>query len=409
MLTSWNQNNDQALSNDSLVKSLKYVDSHWNKLTCTNSKDTNTLVGLPNPYIIPSTGKNTKFKFDEQYYWDTFFIILGLTDKKYKKLAKGMIDNLVYLYEKFGIIPNASRVYSTGRSQPPLLTSMANLYKDRFGCSDAWFDKVMATAENEYNNVWMGQKHPHWRRIGKLNRYYDINGVHDLAEAESGWDMTTRFGRKCLDYYPIDLNSLLYKYEKDFAQHYADKGQSSVAGAWCRKANARAEKVDELLWSPRLKFYFDYNHEDEKRGPIWSLAAFYPMWAKMITHERAADLVKQLGKFEKSGGLTATTKPMVDLSIFGSVDTQWAYPNGWAPLHWIVIKGLDNYGYTKEAKKIARKWINTNLSWYEQHGQFSEKYNVANKGKMPVEGVYPNQSGFGWTNGVFVDLVKDYI
>ena len=51
-----------------------------------------------------------------------------------------------------------------------------------------------------------------------LSRYYDINMLHDLAEAESGWDMTTRFNRRCLDYLPVDLNSLLYKYETDFTK-----------------------------------------------------------------------------------------------------------------------------------------------------------------------------------------------
>lgn len=38
--------------------------------------------------------------------------------------------------------------------------------------------------------------------------------LNDMAEAESGWDMTPRFNRLALEFLPVDLNTLLYKYEK---------------------------------------------------------------------------------------------------------------------------------------------------------------------------------------------------
>jgi alpha,alpha-trehalase len=220
--------------------------------------------------------------------------------------------------------------------------------------------------------------------------------------------MTPRFDRKCLDFYPIDLNSLLYKYEKDIANWYRHKGDKKNTAKWEAKATERAHWVNELLWGNTRKFYFDYNFEEAKRGPIWSLAAFYPLWVGMVDADRAKELVKQIGKFEKQGGLTTTTRPIIDMSIFGSVRTQWAYPNGWAPLQWIVVKGLERYGYSEEANRIAKKWLKTNTDWYMAHGELIEKYNVVNPAKPPVTGVYPNQTGFGWTNGVYVDLARDY-
>jgi alpha,alpha-trehalase len=404
----WASNTNPNLQTHNTSKALKYVENHWQKLLFENKSDNGTLIGLPNPYLIPSTDKQAKFSFEEQYYWDTFFISLGLVDNQYKPLVKGMLDNLAFLYKRFGLIPNASRMYFTSRSQPPLFTTMVNSYKDKFGATQDWYEEMMAIAEDEYHSVWMGEKHPHWRKIGPLNRFYDINGLHDLAEAESGWDMTPRFDRKCLDYYPIDLNSLLFKYEKDFAKFYRDKGESTKAGVWEHRATNRAKHVDKLLWGRNRGYYFDYNFVEGRRGATWSLAGFYPLWVNMASPERAEQVVKQLPKFERHGGLTTTTRNLIDLSLFGSVDTQWAYPNGWAPLHWIVIKGLENYGYFNEAERIAKKWLKTNLDWFEKNGEFLEKYNMINPEKEPLKGVYPNQSGFGWTNGVFVDLVKDY-
>ena len=91
------------------------------------------------------------------------------------------------------------------------------------------------------------------------------------------------------------------------------------------------------------------------------MAALYTMWAGLAKKEQAAKFVKNLQKFEHDGGLTTTTKPLIDMSIFGSLKTQWAYPNGWAPLQLIVIEGLEKYGYSEKAEEIAIKWLNTNI------------------------------------------------
>jgi alpha,alpha-trehalase len=133
------------------------------------------------------------------------------------------------------------------------------------------------------------------------------------------------------------------------------------------------------------------------------------MWAGLATDEQAKKIVDNLDKFEKKGGLTTTSRPLIDTNaLFGSIKVQWAYPNGWAPLQYIVVEGLKKYGYHKEAERIAAAWVKTNVSWFERHGVFLEKYNVVNPKKHPVEGVYPSQTGFGWTNAVLLRFVEDF-
>ncbi len=82
--------------------------------------------------------------------------------------------------------------------------------------------------------------------------------------------------------------------------------------------------------------------------------------------------------------------------VSGATPTQWAYPNGWAPLHFMVVEGLKRYGYQADAWRIATKWLQTNLAWFNTHGVFLEKYNVVDPGKPPAKGLYPSQTGFGW-------------
>lgn len=410
LLTSIIEPKTPSLNYNHVENARKYIKTYWHKIIRHIPEDIDTLIGLPHPYVVPSADNNGMFQFEEQYYWDSYFTAIGMDPVEYKSEVEGMLENLIYLRQRFGIIPNASRMYFTSRSQPPVLTSYILYVYETYNKGTDWLKEKMYQAQLEYEDVWMKTKHPSWHRTkGGLNRYYDINALHDFAELESGWDMTTRFGRKCLDFWPVDLNSLLYKYEIDIANTAKLCGDYPKEKVWLAKAEDRKTKMNEYLWSKSKKFFFDYNFNKKERGGVRSLAGFYTMWAGLASKEQAKQMVDSLDKFEHSGGLSTTSKPLIDMSIFGSIKTQWAYPNGWAPLHYIVITGLENYGYHKQARRIATKWIKTNTDWFDNHHVFLEKYNMVKPKKHPVEGVYPGQTGFGWTNSVYEVLCQKYV
>ena len=86
---------------------------------------------------------------------------------------------------------------------------------------------------------------------------------------------------------------------------------------------------------------------------------------------------------------------------------QWDSPNGWAPLQWIAVKGLDNYNYKEEARDIATRWISTNERVFKATGKMMEKYDVTDTVSKAGGGEYPNQDGFGWTNGVYLKFSQE--
>lgn len=394
---------------------LRYIEDYWPRLERYHPKDDDSLLGLPNRYLVPAYDAGHEFDFNEMYYWDSYFMVQGMMDAKHRDLVVGILENLVHMYERFKVIPNASRMYLMGRSQPPFLTTFIWEVYDTYTMDRRWLRRMMKAAQAEYETVWMGTKKPNARQVYKgLSRYYDINHLHDLAEAESGWDMTNRFGRKALDYLPVDLNALLYKYEMDFARYYRLLDDKRTAAKWEAAARHRKKVMDALMWSNLRGVYYDYNFAKEKRGTVSSLAMYYPMWAGMVSQEQAEELVKALRRFEHRGGLATTDGQALNQMVPGAITpgmmpTQWAFPNGWAPLHYIVIKGLQRYGYHEDAERIAMKWLRTNLDWFNKHGVFLEKYNVVSPDKPPAKGVYPSQVGFGWTNAVFERLCQEYI
>lgn len=399
---------DRALLN----KALDHIETKWHDLRRFQPEDNGTLIGLPYPYIVPSSKTGSGFMFEEMYYWDSYFIAQGLLKSHHRRSARNLLENLLYLERRFDIIPNANRFYLTGRSQPPLLTSfILDVHKHRRTKDLVWLQDSMTLAQREYAVVWLGTQHPNWRNVFHgLSRYYDVNVHNSLAESESGWDMTTRFGDKCLSYIPIDLNALLFKYEMDFAEYSELVGDMGSSEQWKAKARERAEMINSYMWDEEKGFYFDYNYVDGVRSKVWSLAGLYPLWTGMATDEQAARIVKNLDKFLLPGGLTTTANGSKKISESDEkYNHQWAYPNGWAPLQWITIRGLERYGYQTEAETIAKQWLKTNLVYFKEHGVFREAYNVAETSSTPKPGVYPPQLGFGWTNGVFVDLAQQYL
>lgn len=393
------------LAQADLERALGYVEAMWAELERSCPTDTDTLLGVPNAYFAPGSEPRDGFIHNEMYYWDTYFIALGLMHTTRHHQAYEQADNLLHLFKRLGMIPTGNRTYLTARSQPPLMTSLLlELYDS--GASKEWLAPRIELAKQEYQNVWCGTLHPHWRQVFEgLSRNYEVNLVQELAEAESGWDYTTRFHGKALEHIPVDLNALLYKYETDFERAALIFGKPEEAKQWQQRAAQRRRQVDEYLWNEAAGMYFDYNYKLGKRSRVWSLAGYYPLWAGMASEEQAESLVQNLEKFEHAGGLVTTLEYP---HVAEHHEAQWTHPNGWAPLHLLTIRGLAAYGYEYQAQRIAHRWLHTNLHGFNRHGNFFEKYNVVDLEAPPKDGVYPNQVGFAWTNAVFMVLARDY-
>ncbi len=372
-------------------KCLDYIENFWKEITYYFPEDKTIHIGLPNQFVAPNTDM---FK-EDQFYWDSYFIILGLLESNRTALAKAMVDNFVYLYNKFRIIPSRNRFHNLGISQPPFLTSMV-LEIFKITRDKQWLTKTAEIAEIELRDYWMDKKH----LICKgLSRYCDHYITHLTSEHESGWDMTSRFNDKALNYLPVDLNTLLYKYETDLAEIYKILKDKEKKKYYSEQAKKRKQNIMELMWND--SFFFDYNYQQKKQSSFYSIAGFYPLWAKLVTKKQAEKIKDNLKLFEQKGGL-ANTQAENLLSEFRQHD----YPNGWAHQQWIVIKGLLNYGFKEDAQRLAKKWLNLNRDAFTKTGKFWEKYNVVDC-DIGEPGRYPTQDGFGWTNAVFVKLIKE--
>ncbi|WP_352634000.1 trehalase family glycosidase [Mesorhizobium sp. M0145] len=378
---------------------LDYIEAYWPRIVRNVPVDQGTLIGLPRPYMASAEDPI----FQEMFYWDSYFTAVGLSGTPREQLIVDMAENMVAMLRRFGMIPNASRLYFLSRSQPPLSTAMFRLAfetKEARGDPDAcaFLAEAMSLAALEHRNVWLGEIHPHIRRVhAGLSRYFDANYTDELASFESGWDRSTRCQNRWLDHLPICLNSVLYLREIDLEWASRRLGDDESANAWRSAADARAASVRDLMWDETAGLFFDFDYVAGERDGVATLAAFFPLWSGLASQSEADRMVGEwLPKFSQPGGLVT--------SLAARDGHQWAWPNGWAPLQWIVVAGLERYGFREEAMLIMRTWWDTCVLSFEKTGAMWEKYNVVEVGAPPVDDRYGSVGGFGWTNAVFLDF-----
>ena len=412
------------------------------------------------PFVVPGG------RFNEMYGWDSYFEGIGLLIDGRVDLAKAMVDNFVYQIKHYGKILNANRSYYLTRTQPPFMSSFV---REVFEASEEkdmeWLKRSMEAAILEYEEVWM---EPGKRLMENgLNRYFaegigippetekghfkevlkeyankhkipeeefvqkyksgeikdqelDSYFVHDRSVRESGHDTSWRLENRAAYLNTVDLNSLLYKYEKDFeyligkyfdGYFTASFGSSYTSGYWHEKADFRRVLMNLFLWDGSKGSYFDYNFKKGKRTDYISATNFYPLWSKMASAEQAQKMLSiLLHDLKAKGGILASAKTSVEETATSEVQRQWDYPYGWAPHQMLMWQGLLNYGYEKEAHEFIYRWlwmITKNAMDY--NGTIPEKYDVVNithkvyaeYGNVGTEFDYITTAGFGWMNASY--------
>ncbi|MBI1344430.1 MAG: alpha,alpha-trehalase TreF [Terrimonas sp.] len=414
----------------------QHVEDLWDILTRKpDPQDNSTLISLPYPYIVPGG------RFGEIYYWDSYFTMLGLAVSGRWEMIEHMVNNFSFLIDTVGYIPNGNRTYYIGRSQPPFFSLMVKLLAARSGGDVLvhyipqlkkehafWMnDNAKPTDEIFPGNHLVQMPGGEW-----LNRYWDEHNTPrpesyrediELADeaknsedifrnlragAESGWDFSSRWFRDpqsfatihTTDIIPVDLNCLLYHLELVIAEGSELAGDSTTAANFRTFADKRKSAIDNYCWHEGLQCYTDFDITTGRQTEAITLAACFPLFFQIADEKKAAAVKSILEKkLLFDGGLVTTIQ---------TTGQQWDAPNGWAPLQWIAIRGLEHYGYHELAALVARRWIQLNDEVFQRTGKLMEKYNVVDTHLEAGGGEYQGQDGFGWTNGVLLALIQQY-
>ncbi len=425
-----------TFTTDTTLAMEEHITKLWPTLTrkADDAEPRSSLIALPNDYVVPGG------RFSEVYYWDSYFTILGLKAQKRYDLIQSMVKNFAHLINTVGFIPNGNRNYYLTRSQPPFFSLIVKELEEYDSLAADHYLDAMVKEYSFWMNGLDSVKNPgtavqHVVMLSDgtiMNRYYDKGdsprpeaykedyalGQQNKANekklykdlrsaAESGWDFSSRWfadGKSLAtihttDIVPVDLNCLMAHLERMIAKGYELRGQTELARKYTRSADQRRRALLTFSWDPEKNYFFDYDFVKGERTGVKSLAGIFPLFFEMPSKDlaqKAATVIEN--EFLKPGGVVTTLT---------DTDQQWDAPNGWAPLQWMTYKGLKNYQIDNLADKIRDRWLRQNERVYEATGKMMEKYNVMDTTLIAGGGEYPNQDGFGWSNGVALAFRKE--
>jgi len=414
-----------------------HIDKLWDVLSRKSGEHppSSSLLPLPKPYVIPGG------RFCELYYWDTSFTIIGLAASERYDLMHAMADNFAYLIETYGHIPNGNRSYYLGHSQPPLFAYIVELF-EKHEIRRAEHYLPMLYKEHDYwmsgvRHLQAGEQHGPLVRLDDgslLNRYWDARDTpreasyrediitargsdrpdHEAfrdtrAGAASGWDFSSRWlddddpqnlsTIRTTKILPVDINCFMHKLETVVADLSERDGDSFTSREFRGYADARKRAINKYFWNDERQTYLDYDWQKKAPRERLNVAIATPLFCNLASKEQARAVAATIrDKFLDKGGLATT--------LINS-GQQWDQPNGWAPLQWIAIIGLKNYGEDALADDIADRWLTTVATVFKKSKKLVEKYNLQS-GDAGSGGEYAVQDGFGWTNGVTRCLLKMY-
>jgi alpha,alpha-trehalase len=368
--------------------------------------------------------------------------MLGLQESGHEDLVDDMLDDFAYEIDEFGHIPNGNRTYYLSRSQPPFFGPMVVVAAQYEGAGV--YRKYLPQLTKEYAYWMLGENSTPRGQATRnvvvlsdgtvLNRYWDErdtprdesyledvqtarqapsrppNEVYrDLrAAAESGWDFSSRWlgdnatlpTIRTTSIVPVDLNGLLFGLEVTILKGCGVARDYVCVADFLARAKRRAKGINRYLWN-RNGYYGDYDWQLGKPRDNITAAAVYPLFTGAAWPGRAERTLNAVrDNLLKDRGLATTAI---------QTGQQWDAPNGWAPLHWLAIGAARRYGRDDLAEDIGTRFLADVKQVYAAEQKLVEKYVVEGPSAGGGGGgEYPLQDGFGWTNGVTLELLDLY-
>ena len=280
------------------------------------SPSRHTMLHMPRNIFVPGS------RFQEQYYWDSYFTVKGLLASKMLQSAVDVALNLLYCIDVYGHVPNGTRSYYLNRTQPPLLSQilvdiLEYVVKERNATEMLLMVLKMLREtppllikEHKYmiSNLRTVRVRGKDGRMHELTRYNvdaqgpraesfkeDMGAIKGLESekmkqmfseiatmAESGWDFSSRWlkdhnnfqSSQITSMIPVDLNVILARMEANIGILATFSKDAKTAKVYLTRSKMRAKAIQSVMWNEEEKQWKDLVLE---RNPIKPIGVRNPM------------------------------------------------------------------------------------------------------------------------------------
>ena len=326
---------------------------------------------LKHEYMVPA-GPYTQL-FD----WDTYFMGVALSyDGVGLPLENSVKDFLDFTGENYG-----TRGYTPREIAPeapdalpqmckPFLAQMALRASETLQSYDWLFDLSGDTRRSYYQKL--ADTLAFWelarRSPDGLFRWF--NGL------ESGVDNNPAVSDDPADVTEgVDLQCYIFREYLAMAELAVKLGNQTDANTYDKKARDLAQLVRSKMWSSRDAMFLNIDSRSGKFIHIKTWTNFVPLWVGIATKSQADKMIRahvlNPREFWSANGIRtlAASEPLYDPR-----SGYWRGPV-WIISNYMVMHGLENYGYHKEAEQLAQETVNVLVQDLRKTGGMNENYN----------------------------------
>ncbi|GEC72290.1 hypothetical protein FFL01_18290 [Flavobacterium flevense] len=363
------------------------------------------------PFLTPGSNQYDNVLWD----WDSWLsnialrqILSDIGSQKDKqeaiKYEQGCVLNFLHYGDWDGYLPIVIWEDSKPRDIRPENIYNVNMHKPVLAQHAAFI-----TQTNDGDAEWLREKFYHLQAFVNNYKSHHRNQATGLYywqnDVAIGVDNDpATFFRPEKSSASIYLNCLMYKELEAMVYLAKQLNQSAIGAEFANDALALKAAIQKNCWDERDGFFYSVdlnlkpidNHQDTTLGRSFIIHSGYPrdydcliqrigvwsgflaLWAGIATPEQADRMVKEhysnTKTFNAASGVRTLSKMEKMYSLRASANpSNWRGPV-WGISNYMVFKGLEKYGYKKEASELAEKTIKMFGKDFQKNGALHEYY-----------------------------------
>ncbi len=193
----------------------------------------------------------------------------------------------------------------------------------------------------------------------------------------------------------VDISAEMVMFADQMAQFADILGKKNEAASFRADAMQVSKAINEKMWDPQQKFYYDLKTDGTPTG-IKTIAAFWTLVAGVASKDQADALVAELnnpGTFKRLHRVPTLAADQKDYDPKGGY---WC-GSVWAPTNTMVIRGLERYGQNDLARELAVQHVDQMAKVFKETGTIWENYAADATAPGVFHGVTAGRDFVGWS------------
>lgn len=326
---------------------------------------------LTHEYLVPA-GPYTQL-FD----WDTYFMGVALSyDNIGEPLENSVKAFLDFTDENYGSKGYTPREIAT--NAPDALPQM---------CKPFLAQMALRASETLHNYDWLRDPSGP-TRLSYYQKLADTLAFWELARrspdglfrwfngVESGVDNNPAVSDNPADISEgVDLQCYIYREYLAMSILATKLDKDTDANSYREKARELANLVRTRMWSARDGMFLNIDSRTGKFVRIKTWTTFVPLWAGIAIKSQADEMIRahllNAREFWSPNGIRtiSITEP-----LYNPHSGYWRGPV-WVISNYLLMHGLENYGYKKEAIQLANETVSLLVRDLHATGGMNENYN----------------------------------